>query len=612
MEIRLLDKETIDKIAAGEVIERPSSVVKELLENAIDAGATAITVEIEGGGIDLIRVTDNGCGIEKEQVRNAFCSHATSKIRSAADLDTVASLGFRGEALSSIAAVAQVELITKTREALLGVRYVIEGAKEQTLEEIGAPDGSTFLVRNLFYNTPARRKFLKTAKTEAGYIESLMERIALSQPSVSFRFIHNGQLRLQTSGNALPKDIIYHIYGKEIASSLIEIHAKSQGMSVRGYIGKPVVTRGNRNYENYFVNGRYVKSNLIAKGIEDAYRSYLMQHQYPFTVLSFEVDGKEVDVNVHPQKLELRFSNSEEIYRFVLGALSEGLREKEMIPSAMPEEAEKPKDAAPLPRERSAEPFETRRLYALKEAVRKDSPYEPKYERTQLQREPEDRKPEERKPEERTLEEGKPVQQELPFFSEEAKKEYRILGQVFSTYWLVEMGDKLFLIDQHAAHEKVIFERLMKRKAVNEKTSQQISPPLLLSLSMPEEETLKSWLSEFQSLGFEISHFGGREYMITAIPADIYGLDEKQLFIEMLDDLVETGRLQDTDTLYLKIATMSCKAAIKGGDRISTAEFQALFDEMLTLDNPYHCPHGRPTTIQMSRYELERKFKRVI
>ncbi len=590
-EIRVLDPETVNQIAAGEVIERPMSVVKELVENAIDAKATRITVEIEDGGVTMIRVTDNGCGIPAKEVETAFLSHATSKIQSLQDLLDIKSLGFRGEALPSIAAVADVELITKTREALLGTRYRIANSSEGTLEEIGAPDGSTFLIRGLFSQIPARRKFLKTEKTEAGYCSSLMERIALSHPDIAFQFISNGQIRLQTAGNAKEKDLIYHIFGREVASQLIPVEAENGFMKIKGYIGKPVVTRGNRNYENYFVNGRYVKSNLISKGIEDAYRSYLMQHQYPFTVLSFSVNGEEVDVNVHPQKLELRFKGPENVYEFVKDVLSEKLLEKELIPEVplaekrAKETVSEKKESLPV----APEPFETKRLEAVKQYVRLDSPYEPKYEVRE-----------------------EPRQETLPFFSEKAAPSYKILGQAFRTYWIIEMEEKLYLIDQHAAHEKVIFERLMKRKREKEALSQQISPPQILTLSLTEENILKEYMDDFCSIGYEFSHFGGNEYAMTAVPADTYGLDEKRLFLEMLDDLAENGRIRDTEELYLKIATMSCKAAIKGGDEISEAEFRSLLDEMLSLENPYHCPHGRPTTISMSRYELERKFKRIV
>ncbi len=602
-EIKVLSQETINKIAAGEVIERPMSVVKELVENAIDAGANAITVEIEDGGTTLIRVTDNGCGIARDEVETAFLSHATSKIRTAEDLARVDSLGFRGEALPSIAAVAEVELITKQKGALLGTRYLISDSGKGSLTEIGAPDGSTFLVRSLFHHTPARRKFLKTEKTEAGYCSALLERIALSHPDIAFQFISNGQVRLHTAGNASEKDLIYHLYGKEVASSLIPVEAENEHLRIEGYIGKPEVTRGNRNYENVFVNGRYVKSNVLSRGIEDAYRTYLMQHQYPFTVLSFTLDGEEVDVNVHPQKTELRFREAEGVYEFVRKTLAEKLSEKELIPEVpiAPQKAKENQAISPEQKKKAApEPFEEKRLRELRAYVRESSPYEQKYEyRTE-------------KRETALKQEEKIEQQTLPFFSEKAKPEYRILGQAFRTYWIIEMGEKLYLIDQHAAHEKVIFERLMKRRREQQHPRQQISPPVVLTLSLSEETTLKTYLSDLEELGYEISSFGGNEYAITAMPSDILGLDEKQFFVEMLDDLTENGRLRDTETLYMKIATMSCKAAIKGGDPISEAEFRSLLDEMLTLDNPYNCPHGRPTTISMTRYELEKKFKRIV
>lgn len=593
--IQVLDQETVDRIAAGEVIERPASVVKELVENAIDAKANRITVEIKDGGLSLIRVTDNGTGIPQEEVKTAFLSHATSKIKNAEDLLNITSLGFRGEALPSIAAVADVELITKTRTALLGTRYLIANSREISMEEIGAPDGSTFLVRSLFSHIPARRKFLKTDRTEAGYISALMERMALSHPDISFQLINNGKLSLKTAGNHRETDLIYHIYGREVASQLLRVEAESGSMRLTGYIGKPAVTRGNRNYEHFFVNGRYVKSSLLAKGVEDAYRSYLMQHQYPFTVLSFSVDGEEVDVNVHPQKLELRFQGPETVYEFVRSVLSEKLEEKELIPEVPLTEKAKPLPSEPeivtLPK---AEPFEEKRiekkqLDAVRSYVQKDSPYEKKYEKKYEAR-----------------------QETLPFFSETAKPKYRILGQAFRTYWIVEMDEKLFLIDQHAAHEKVIFERLMKRKRENRSPSQQISPAMILTLSLSSETALLDNLQAFRALGYEIQSFGGREYAISAVPTDIYGLDEKQMFVEMLDELAAGGKLSDTDELYLKIATMSCKAAIKGGDEITEPEFRALLDEMLTLENPYNCPHGRPTTISLTKYELEKKFKRIV
>ena len=369
MPIQILDQNTINKIAAGEVIERPASVVKELAENAIDAMATAVTIEIKDGGISFIRITDNGCGIDKGEIPMAFLRHSTSKIKSVEDLMCVRSLGFRGEALSSIAAVAQIELITKTKEAFTGVRYVIEGGKEQNMEDIGAPDGTTFIVRNLFYNTPVRRKFLKTATTEAGYVSALVEHLAFSHPEISFRFINNGQNKLYTSGNGSLKDIIYHVNGRDIATNLLEVSAKTQDIQISGFIGKPMISRGNRTYENYFINGRYIKSNIITRAIEEGYKGYIMQHQYPFTALHFTIEQSIIDVNVHPTKMELRFSQNEFVYDFVLNAIRNTLSRRELVPEVRLGRSEN----VPVNKTRPAEPFEVKRMAAEAAKDKKNS-----------------------------------------------------------------------------------------------------------------------------------------------------------------------------------------------------------------------------------------------
>lgn len=611
-QIKILDEQTIDKIAAGEVVERPSSVVKELVENAIDAKATAVTVEIKEGGISLIRITDNGCGIEKEQIPLAFYRHSTSKIRSVEDLVTISSLGFRGEALSSIAAVAQVELITKPQEQLTGSRYLIEGGKEISLEEIGAPNGTTFLVKNLFYNTPARRKFLKTPQTEAGYISDLMERMALSHPEVSFKFIHNGQIRLHTSGNGQLKDIIYHIYGRDIAANLLEIHEQFEDFSVDGFIGKPVVSRGNRNFESYFINGRYIKSGLIAKAIEDAYRGFLMQHKYPFTVLSLSMDGKLIDVNVHPNKMELRFSNGEEIYNRLVHLLQTALRQRELIPKVSVKEEKKEMKKEEPAKSDIPEPFEQKRLEKIKAAVAKDSPYEPKYEKTTYSV-PEKKTYVAEKAIQTTLQDFTKENKEKPkLLSEEAKPYHRIIGQLFDTYWLVEFQDQLYMIDQHAAHEKVLFERTMAAYRTKEFTSQLVSPPILLSLTMQEEVLLKKYMPEFQKLGFEIEPFGGKEYAVSAVPDNLYGLNGQSLLLELIDELGSVSEKDTPDMVVEKIASMSCKAAVKGNQKLSRQEVEHLIDELLTLENPYFCPHGRPVIVSMTKNEIEKKFKRIV
>ena len=735
-EIILLSQDTIDKIAAGEVVERPASVVKELVENAVDAGANAITVEIKDGGTSLVRITDNGCGIPKEQVRIAYQQHATSKIRKVEDLLTSGTLGFRGEALSSIAAVSQVEMITKTAGSLTGVRYVIEGGSEKNLEEIGAPEGTTFLVHNLFFNTPARKKFLKSASGEAGCVSDLMERMALSHPEIAFKFISNRDTKLHTSGNCNLKDIIYSIYGRDIAANLLKIDADYGNIKITGFIGKPVISRGNRNYENYFVNDRYVKSAIVARAIEDAYKAFMMSHRYPFTVLKLQIDTEEVDVNVHPQKMEVRFSNQQDVYEKVCQAVKEALLGKELIPeftidrpagqaqkkcdtaaSGHPEGAETEKkhidvvinsgaspdrpastaaqatasgqhaekngvfsnsvgdqtdksahaisESADTPYKESAdlekksaprypEPFEKIRSQLIAEA---NSPYQAKYPQrdrrasmkpvtgsilpsgeTKIRKAGDSAgeaagqsldealshplpssvsdalKEDAARAREEDLEK-KAVQMELfgeKLLSKSSRPRHRLVGQVFDTYWIVEFDDKMYLIDQHAAHEKVMYERFMKQYHDKKQTSQMITPPVIVTLNLQEEELLKRHMTAFTDVGFEISPFGGREYAISAVPGNLYSLASRDLFLEILDGLSGVSERASDQIVCEKIASMSCKAAVKGGSRLSTAEADALIDELLQLENPYNCPHGRPTIVTMTKYELEKKFKRVL
>lgn len=656
-QIALLSQETIDKIAAGEVIERPSSVVKELVENAIDAGSSAVTVEIKEGGISFIRISDNGCGIEKEQIPLAFLRHSTSKIKSVEDLFTVTSLGFRGEALSSIAAVSQVELITKTNGDFTGSRYLIEGSKEVSLEEIGAPDGTTFIIRNLFYNTPARKKFLKSAQTEGTYIHELMQRMILSHPDVAFKFIMNNQVKLQSSGNGNIKDIIYHLYGRDITKALLPITHESELFKVSGFIGKPMISRGNRGYELYFVNGRFIRSQILSKAIEDAFKPFLMQHQYPFTVLYFEIDSSLLDVNVHPTKMELRFSNQQELYREVQNILSAALVHRDIIPEVPVDTPKKNEMEAPKIEKVMPEPFEQKRLEEIRKAVRKDSPYEVKYPDRQPERretwhaqsQPEHKPPvreqlhaedmmEERIQKEPLPEQSKKeTEKELAkeayvlreeetygakpegsyeqgsFLKEEEMAKQKIIGQLFDTYWLVEYNDRLFIVDQHAAHEKVMYEKLKKQFEKKEFTSQAISPPIVITLSMREAEVLERFKEQFTKLGFEIEHFGGAEYSICGVPGNLYRLNTRDVLIEMLDELTDgISERATTDVILDKIASMSCKAAVKGSQRLSLPEMEQLMKDLMKLDNPYNCPHGRPTIIAMSKYEIEKKFKRIV
>ncbi len=760
--IHILDSETIDKIAAGEVVERPSSVVKELVENAVDAGASAVTVEARDGGIEFIRVTDNGCGMEADQLRTAFLRHATSKIESALDLTRISSLGFRGEALSSIAAVAKAEVITRTSRSITGSRIQLEGAREIAFDEIGAPEGTTFLVRNLFFNTPVRRKFLKQPATEGGYIANLMEHLALSRPDISFRLVLNGQMKFHTSGNGDLKEVIYRIYGRDAANALIPIQAQQNGVRVEGYLGKPVQVRSNRNFEIYFINGRFIRSNVVAKAVEEGYKEYLMQHKFPLCVLHIAMDPERVDVNVHPTKMDVRFSDAMGFCRFLTDAVRQTLQGREMIPEALlstERELRTARTAERREREKQSvpEPFESKRSeayrvaeearYTAEQPRKKEFPRNPVWERVRSgnreegkpaeavrsegeaaenapgavrsdggaaenapgavrsegeaaenapeaarnkqetaensskaewsghgaarngekaaaeqpmqnqnmqkpQEEPKQAEIEEAAEdfftetseiaEEQLFSEGGPYPEQEPsaellnpeegnsfgygrlqepeqlnFFEEKIltrdnRSRFRIIGQVFETYWLIEFEEKLLMIDQHAAHEKVNYERLMKRYREKNILSQGLLPPIIVSLSGQEESILREHLETFAALGFEVEAFGGSEYALRSVPVDLYGCNEREMFLEVLDSLLDGTGFGSIRVIEEKIASMSCKAAVKGNHKLSVPEAEALIDELLTLDNPYNCPHGRPTIIAMTKAEMERKFKRIV
>ena len=642
--IAVLDESTIDKIAAGEVIERPSSVVKELVENAIDAGATAVTAEIKDGGISLIRITDNGEGIAKDQISTAFLRHATSKIMKVEDLLSVSSLGFRGEALSSISAVAQVELVTKTAESFSGVSYKIYGGEEEAFDDIGAPDGTTFLVKNLFYNTPARRKFLKSATTEAGYVEQMMVHIALSHPEISFKFIHNNKNKIYTSGNGKVKDIIYHIYGRDVAGALIPLEAQNEDVKVTGFVAKPYVSRGNRNYESYFINGRYIKSSIIYKAIEEGYRTFTMKHRYPFVCLDFKIDQELLDVNVHPTKMEIRFRNGREIYELVVDAVRAALLQKDLVQDVL-RETPKKKELPKTKEVKKPEPFEVNRrkeevqkvdqqgqgvqqqVEKQRQAVQQqiEKPSHPvKKTLTASESSKNTKKPtyaglnyntqKKEFPQYKTdeLSSNQMTLREDPVFSVQARPDRKILGQLFKTYWLIEYEDQLFIMDQHAAHEKVNYERLMKNFKEKEIYSQRLEPPMVVTVSMTEAEALTRYKDAFAGLGFTIESFGGNEYCIREVPANLYGIGERDLFMELLDAVSQENGTLDTEVIASKIATMACKMSIKGNQRVSLMEVEHLLDELMKLENPYQCPHGRPTIIKMSKYEIDKKFKRIV
>ena len=632
--INLLSQETIDKIAAGEVVERPASVAKELIENSIDAGATAISVEIKGGGIEYLRITDNGSGIEKDQIRIAFLRHSTSKIADASDLASVRSLGFRGEALSSISAVSKVELITKTKDSLLGASYIIEGAKEISLTDIGAPNGTTFIVRQLFFNTPARKKFLKSESTEGSYVFDVVEHLALSHPEISFKFLLNGKEKLMTSGNGSLSDTIYQIYGRQIAANVLDIDYEDDKVKLSGFIGQSVIARGNRAFEHFFVNNRYIKSNNLSKACEEGYYGFLMGHQYPFFVINIDFDADVVDVNVHPTKQEVRFEDEAYILELLTKTINNRLRKREDVLEAHIDEPKPVSHATPMQilpevKEESIsstdssqdtikptrvteeskavtihqevkpvkmpEPFERDRLEKIKAQVtaqiRNDTPYEKKFAEQNR---------------------GGEKYEQISFLQKEAIKEHKIIGQVFDTYWIIEYDKNMYIIDQHAAHEKVLFEKTMARLKNNEMTSQMISPPVIVSLAPQDVLLYETYHEAFEKIGFQISSFGGNEIAINGVPGNMLNLDPKSLFMEILADCGNYKSSDSFDMIVERVASMSCKAAVKGNNKLSLPEIKTLVDDLLKLENPYHCPHGRPTMISFSEYELAKKFKRIV
>lgn len=591
--INILDSNTIDKIAAGEVVERPSAVVKELVENSIDANADAVTIEIKDGGISFIRITDNGEGIDRSQIKKAFMRHATSKIKSVEDLISVTSLGFRGEALSSISAVGKVEFLTKTKTDFIGTRYVVEGGRECVFEDAGIPDGTTIIVRDLFFNVPARKKFLKSPSSEGNNITELIEHMILSHPNISFKYIYNGNVKLQSSGKNDIKSCIYNVYGRDIANGLIEVKSIRDDISIHGFIGKPELARATRNFEIYFVNNRFIKSTLIDRALEEAYKDYLMLHKYPTVFLYFEIPSHLIDVNVHPTKREIRFFEGEALKCYIVDVIKNALINKELIKEIVEETHEKP---SVKESEINKEPFET-----INHII--ESSYN-NYYSSEIEKEDESTDIND-KNEQLTLFDDK-------FISEESIKKHRIIGQLFNTYWLIEFENKLFIVDQHAAHEKVNYERLIKKLRNNENCSQNIYPPIVVSLSNAEAQYVTKYNENFLNVGFTIEHFGGLDYTISTVPMELLSQNPADYFHEMLDELMEGKNSKETETVNLKIATMACKASVKGNMHLSVFEADKLISELLTLENPYNCPHGRPTIISFSKYEIEKMFKRIV
>lgn len=663
--IKLLDQTTIDKIAAGEVIERPSSVVKELLENSIDAGATAITVEIKEGGLSFIRVTDNGCGIPKEQVKTAYLRHATSKIETVDDLSYITSLGFRGEALSTIAAVSQCEMVTKTAGSITGVKYVINGGVEEELKEIGVPEGTTIVVRNLFYNTPARKKFLKSSMTEASYIADLVLRIALSHPDIALKLIVNGQSKISSSGNGDLKNTIYELFGRDITSNIMEVSYEDSEIKISGYIGKPFIARGNRGLETYFINRRFIRSNVVNRAIEEGYKTFVMQHKFPFTVLYIDLPTEKCDINVHPTKMEFKYDNEKQLFETITHTIRDALNGKEIIPKEVSyEKTEEPV----AKKQKPAEPYEVNRREnrtAETEAYRgerytteKGTDKKEIHESEPYRRENHTPKPDIRagkysptykileslkkngtapKTDEEektnTLNYAEQIENSVmrdkgvqyttslnrqtsmfddDFLTQKARPKHRIIGQVFGTYWLMEYEKNLYIMDQHAAHEKVKYEELISTLKGREVLSQQLMPPMVITVTYAERQAILDHYDLFMKIGYDIVEFGGNEFKINAVPSNIYGIHGRQMFMEFVGSLINNSGYVTDDIFIKKLSTMACKAAIKGNTQISLPEANALIEKLLTLENPYTCPHGRPTIISISEQELEKKFKRIV
>lgn len=708
MKIHLLSQECINQIAAGEVVERPGSIVKELVENALDAKATAISIEIKGGGISFLRVSDNGEGIFSEDLERAFMPHATSKIQNPKDLEEILSFGFRGEALASIASVAKVECISKRQEDFLAHRILVEGGSFSPIEEVGGMDGTSILVRDLFYNVPARKKFLLSESTEASRVEEMVEKLALANPGISFHFVKDGKSRFQTVGGGKLSDVVFGIYGKAFAKDSLEIKESYYPSSltglatlhIEGLLGKPSLTRSNRQYEIFFVNGRFVRDSLLSRALEDAYKPFLMQHKFPFAIVFLHLSPNLVDVNVHPQKLEVRFQNREKIYQALFDCVSKTLSKADLIdhsPLSLFQKEKEEKSTAFLSpssqlwekkeeqketpdefrndqkdksieliseiREQKKEKAEMVQGYSIGEDSENVSENfsEISSEKAQFRTEATEKTPfsaetpelnqqKDETGEEKLvyeeldltkgirLEEEKASEKEentvpkeeqfftesekLPsaeqeslfspsFFSEEGEKEFRLIGQVFQTYWLIEFQKELFIMDQHAAHEKVNFEKMRKKTLEKPGISQGILPKTMI-FNAKEEELYEKTKDYFTHLGYRIRKEEDKRYLLEGIPADFPSLDAEMLFHEILDALAEEGNLSEAESVYNKIASMACKASVKGNQLLSFQEAEALVQKLFTLENPYACPHGRPTIVAFKKQDLEKMFKRIV
>lgn len=600
MAIRVLDINTISKIAAGEVIENPASVVKELVENSIDANSKHIVIEIKEGGTKSIKVTDDGIGIERDDIELAFMQHATSKLSDISDLDTIESFGFRGEALSSIASVSSVKLVTKRKDEnkTFGYRCILDNGNKTIIDQVAANDGTSIEVIDLFKNVPVRKKFLKGISRENALVEDLVIKFALVRDGISFELIVDNKRKFYSAGDSNLKNVVFSLYGKEVLENLVEVNYNQDDVSIEGLIAKPIIARNTRNDEVYFVNDRYVKDKTISRAIEGAYEGFLMQHKFPLVILKLKIDSSKVDVNVHPKKTEVRFSNEELVYFSVYNAIRSTLdkisliHEEKLSIETSDDTVDKLVDEHKEKQALSHTTIKVESLPSMSNFLNNK------------------------------VKEGLSISnfhnllsskyEERPFIQKTLSEDHKYIGQVFNTYILVEFENKLYIIDQHAAHEKINYERIMGLYREGKVSSQKIFPSIILKLTPIQYDAVIRSIDEFKKLGFELESFGNNDIKVDSVPYSIFNIGNEKLLMDMIDSFGDDKNKEQYESIVEKIASISCKKAIKANYILSEIEVKQLLRDLFSLDNPYNCPHGRPTIISLSKQEFEKKFGRIV
>lgn len=636
MSIRILDENTISKIAAGEVIENPASVVKELVENAIDANAHNIKVEIIEAGMKLIKVTDDGDGFEKDDIKMAFFQHATSKLRNINDLECINSFGFRGEALSSISVVSNITLTSKREDDNNSYGYQCElnygDLNNVNIEEVAANNGTVIEIKNLFSNVPVRKKFLKSIPKENAYVEDIIIKFAIARPDIALTLIIDDKMKFNSNGDGSLKNVLFSLYGREIIENLVEICDDIDGVKINGYIAKPIIARNTRNDEIYFVNNRYIKNKTINKAIENAYEEYLMQHKYPLVILKIDVNGNKVDVNVHPKKMEVRFSSDEYIYYAVYTAIHSALNNINLIHEEKINNSDETNyyqdEKDDFSKENNKSIKETNIIDYTNNEILNQNDY--KNGNTFVKKCIDiEELPSLENSNDNSLSSGlklsnfynllerdnkrlKEKYEEKPFITTTLSQNHKYIGQIFGTYILVEYENKLYIIDQHAAHEKINYEKILKAYENGENLSQKIFPSIILKLTPIQYEAVTKNLDSFKKIGFEIEIFGDNDIKIDSVPYNILNIGNEKLLMDMIDSLADNKNKEHYDSIVEKIASIACKKSIKANDLLSKDEVKNLLNELFKLDNPYNCPHGRPTIISLSKQEFEKKFGRIV